>query len=90
MNEFKVGDIICGIKNSHYGVTNFGMKKGIVVAVYDEREFDFEDLDDFDDIKVKVLEHSSRTNVGAQYDVKSKFFNLIEPKNKLVVNFLNS
>lgn len=60
MNKFEVGDIICGIKGSDYGITDERMTKGVVVEIdigIDDHEDGDEDVLE-DGIRVKVLEHT--------------------------------
>lgn len=60
--RFKIGDIITGVKDSEYTVTNScGIYK--VVRVYD---------DGF--IRVSVVEHTNPFKIGNEYDVFSKYF----------------
>lgn len=70
--KFKVGDIIKGIDRAHYPYTNTGMTKGRVTKVY-------EDVPSGErDIRIEVLEHTSKYVAGAKFDVKSKYFELVE------------
>ena len=75
--KFKVGDIVRGVSNSPYAITDENMTKGEVVSV---RRFSCGD-----DIQVKVLEHKTKPEaIGRQIFAKSKYF---EPvcEHKLVV-----
>lgn len=53
MNDFKVGDIICGIANNGYSVTNEKMKKAEVLKIYDSS------------MQIKILSHEDKEKIGA-------------------------
>lgn len=77
-NKFKVGDYIFGTSRGVYGVTDSDMTKAQVIIVYDDEQ-----------ILIKALEHSSKYhqhNIGEDFSVLSKYFDLIEPKNKLLID----
>ena len=75
--KFKVGDIVRGMKNSPYGITNENMTKGEVIAVGS--------YEDDDDIIVKVLEHKIAPSAeGSYHPVNSKYFELYD-YNKIVI-----
>lgn len=56
MNDFKVGDIICGIANNGYSVTNEKMKKAEVLKNYDV---------DINVMLIKILSHEDKEEIGA-------------------------
>lgn len=56
-NYFKVGDIIRGINNNGYGITNGDMKKAEVIRSYGH------------DMRIKILEHEDSSNVGETFTV---------------------
>ena len=60
---FKVGDIICGIKNNGYGVTNERMKKAEVIKLY----YHSAGLN----MKIKIIEHEKAEEIGKEYVVKN-------------------
>lgn len=60
--KFKIGDIITGVDDCPYSVTNSNGTYE-VLYVYD---------DDF--IRVRIVEHIKLSNVGHQFDVESKYF----------------
>ena len=66
---FEVGDIICGIYNNGYGVTNGRMKKSKVIKTY------------YDNMKIKILEHENDREISNSYFVTNsdKKFKLIKP-----------
>lgn len=66
---FKVGDIICGIKNNGYSVTNERMKKAEVIRIYDTG------------MSIKVLEHENDKEISNTYTVlnNDKPFKLLKP-----------
>lgn len=53
MNDFKPGDIICGIANNGYSVTNEKMKKAEVLKIYDSS------------MQIKILSHEDKEEIGA-------------------------
>ena len=55
--KFKVGDIVKGIRNNSYGITNHRMTRAEVISA-----------DDYD-MKVKILEHDRSNRVGEKYTV---------------------
>lgn len=67
---FKVGDIICGIYNNGYGVTNEHMKKAEVVSVYSN-----------DNMEIKIIEHENNNEISKHYYVinSTKKFKLVKP-----------
>ncbi len=69
--KFKVGDIIKGIGKNRYSYTNTDMTKGRVIKVYEDVPAGERD------IRIEVLEHTSKCVVGAKFDVKSKYFELV-------------
>lgn len=70
--KFKVGDLIKGIDKNRYSYTNTNMTKGTVTKVY-------EDVPAGEcDIEIKILEHTDEFLVGNEFDVESKYFELIE------------
>ena len=56
MNDFKPGDIICGIANNGYSVTNEKMKKAEVLKNYDV---------DINVMLIKILSHEDKEEIGA-------------------------
>lgn len=56
MNDFKVGDIICGIANNGYSVTNEKMKKAEVLKVLEY---------DVNVMLIKILSHEDKEEIGA-------------------------
>lgn len=76
LHKFKVGDIVKGNSKSDekYIVTNSNMTRGKVTRV----------SNDGDTITIEVLEHKNMTfSDGKEYDVKSKYFDLVEEDPKL-------
>lgn len=71
--RFKVGDIIKGIGKNRYSYTNADMTRGRVIKVYEDVP-----SGEHDDIRIEVLEHTKKFVVGAKFDVKSKYFELVE------------
>lgn len=69
MSKFKVGDIIKGKENDIYKITDENMYKAKVIALYM-----------CGDMRIKILEHSCRQEIGEEYDVmnSSKLFELVE------------
>lgn len=67
---FKVGDIICGIRNNNYGTTNERMKKAEVVSVYSN-----------DNMEIKIIEHENNNEISKHYYVinSTKKFKLVKP-----------
>lgn len=67
---FKVGDIICGIRNNNYGTTNERMKKAEVVSVYSN-----------DYMEIKIIEHENNNEISKLYYVinSTKKFKLVKP-----------
>lgn len=65
--QFKVGDVIRGTDaaSSRYGITTKDMTRAEVVAVSGTR------------MSIKVLDHSSRSAIGDEYDVKMEYFELV-------------
>lgn len=75
--KFKVGDIVRGISDDVYALTDENMTKGEVVAVGSYEEDD--------DIIVKVLEHKIAPSAeGSYHPVNSKYFELYD-YNKIVI-----
>ncbi len=73
-NKFKVGDIVKGNSESDewYAITNSNMTRGKVIGVIG------------DTITIEVLRHKAMANkVGNEYDVESKYFDLVEESPKL-------
>jgi hypothetical protein len=73
--KFKVGDIVTGTQDSIYGVTNWNMAKGKVIAV---RVFKDKQV-----LDIEVLEHIRKSNNGMVYDnLYAQHFELVkdEPK----------
>lgn len=69
MGDFKVGDIIRGKKNNGYGMTNENMYNAKVIALKISGE-----------MRIKVLNHKCRQEIGVEYDVmnNSELFELIK------------
>ena len=69
MEDFKVGDIIRGKKNNGYGMTNENMYAAKVIALKISGE-----------MRIKVLNHKCRQEIGVEYDVmnNSELFELIK------------
>lgn len=59
MNDFKVGDIICGIANNGYSVINEKMKKAEVLKIYDSG------------MQIKILSHENKKEIGEIFYVKN-------------------
>lgn len=78
MSRFQVGDIIKGITDSPYSVTNVEMTKGQVTQVNEEDN----------NITVKVLEHKRNVYIGRSYHVTSRYFKLVSPKDTFRVGDL--
>lgn len=57
MADFKVGDIVRGLPNNGYGITNGEMTKAVVVCVTGG------------DIGIEVLEHFEEDYIGRVFDV---------------------
>lgn len=62
--KFKVGDIVKGIPDNGYSITNGDMYKGEVVNVSD------------DSIVIKILDHKSKKLVGKEYPVVWKEYQI--------------
>lgn len=62
--KFKVGDIVKGIPDNGYSITNGDMYKGEVVNVSD------------DSIVIKILDHKSKGLVGKEYPVVWKEYQI--------------
>ena len=60
--RFNVGDIITGVKDSPYSITN---SNGTYEVLY---------FYGCNYIRVRVVEHIESSNVGHQFDVESKYF----------------
>ena len=76
MDKFKIGDMIKGKTGSkkRYAITNEYMTKGEVIGVNDD-----------DEIKVKVLEHSTDKNtIGDVWWVDKELFELATPSKKSI------
>lgn len=69
MNKFKVGDVVKGVKDSIYACTDEQMEEGKVIKVIND-----------DKIKVKISKHATRSCIGEEFSVMSKYFELIRPK----------
>ena len=69
--KFRVGDIIKGTDKDRYAYTNTGMTKGRVIKVYDGAS------KGESDIRIEILEHTSGHLVGDEFDVESKYFELV-------------
>lgn len=66
-NKFKIGDKVRGSNRNNYSITGREMTLGEVVAL------------DYDQIKVKVLQHTRYpSEVGGTFWVDHKFFELVE------------
>lgn len=61
--KFNIGDIITGVENNPYSITNSNGTYEVLYA-YGDRSF----------IRVRVVEHIESSNVGHQFDVESKYF----------------
>lgn len=61
--KFKVGDVITGVKDSPYSITN---SNGTYEVLYIYHGGSF--------IRVRVVEHIGPSSVGHQFDVESKYF----------------
>ena len=69
---FKVGDIVRGLKNEEYGITNDEMLKAKILNVYE----------DVKKVKVEVLEHKESYYKGHTYTIEWKVLELINNENK--------
>lgn len=69
--KFRVGDIIKGTDKDRCAYTNTGMTKGRVIKVYDGAS------KGESDIRIEILEHTSGHLVGDEFDVESKYFELV-------------
>lgn len=65
---FEIGDIICGIKNNGYSITNERMKKAEVVRIYDKG------------MSIKILEHEDDKEISNIFPVlnNDKQFKLVK------------
>lgn len=70
--KFKVGDIIKGIDKNRCSCTGADMKKGRVTKVYGSAS------DEECDIRIEILEHTDGFFVGCEFNVESKYFELVE------------
>lgn len=61
--EFKLGDIIKGTNDSKYSITNKDMYAARVVELYKSGN-----------IRIRILDHLNRDNVGDTYIVNPKYF----------------
>lgn len=68
--KFKKGDIIRGLPNNTYAITNDEMTKGIVEEIYD------------DTMDVRVLNHIFESNIGitCTVDNNDRYFELVKSK----------
>ena len=69
---FKVGDIVRGLENAEYGITNDEMLKAKILNVYE----------DVKKVKVEVLEHKESYYEGHTYTIEWKVLELINNENK--------
>ncbi|MBK5242143.1 hypothetical protein [Clostridium sp.] len=69
LNKFQVGDIVNGVKNNFYSITDEKMTKGEIVKI-----------DKYGNLSIKVIEHKDLPlEIGETYnDLESKYFRLIE------------
>lgn len=65
--KFKVGDRVKATKDNHYGITGRDMEVGIVTEVGECGFFG-------GNMRVRVLKHKNKENVGFESPVKSRFF----------------
>jgi len=70
MSRFKVGDILTGISESPYGLTNSSSK----VVVEHTYLYDGEN-----DMLVRIIERRDNRHIEEEYLVNSKYFKLVEP-----------
>lgn len=85
MNKFKVGDIVKGIDEDRYGITNTKMTKGRVIKVRENGMF-----------VVKIIEHECKEYIGDEchdldprYFVLAKSFTKSDLKNDDIVTLRN-
>lgn len=78
MSKFKVGDKVRGTVYGRmaYAFTTDDMTLGVVVEP--------EKLLPGDDMRVKVVEHTDKSRIGCDFSVKSKYFELIEPRREFI------
>ena len=69
---FKIGDIVRGLKNEEYGITNEEMLKAKILNVYE----------DVKKVKVEILEHKESYYRGHTYTIEWKVLELINNENK--------
>ena len=69
---FKVGDIVRGLKNEEYGITNEEMLKAKILDVYE----------DLKKVKVRIIEHKESYYSGHTYTIEWKVLELINNENK--------
>lgn len=74
---FKVGDIICGIKNNGYDVTNEHMTRAEVVKIV--KIINNDDIDDI--MMIKIIDHKKVSEISKIYSVTNcdKRFKLVKP-----------
>lgn len=74
---FKVGDIICGIKNNGYDVTNEHMTRAEVVKIV--KIINNDDINDF--MIIKIVDHKKVSEISKIYSVINcdKRFKLVKP-----------
>lgn len=66
--KFKVGDIVKGINNNSYGITNQDMYKGKIIKIRKNGCID-----------IKILDHKVKNRIGDIFpDLNPKYFNFVE------------
>lgn len=67
--KFKVGDIVRGIKDAPYEITNEKMKRGEIVEL--RRGY-------MNDIRVRIVEHEVKDWIGIDLNVQSQYLELVD------------
>jgi len=72
--DFKVGDLVKGVEDSIYGITDQDMTKGEIIKVLENKN-----------VKVKILEHKHEGDVGREFTVDPKYFELVKETPKFQI-----
>ena len=69
---FKIGDIVRGIKNTRYAITNERMLEAKILNIYESTN----------EVVVEILKHEDKHNVGESFTIKKDMIELINNENK--------
>ena len=67
LRAFKVGDLVKGVEDSIYGITDQDMTKGEIIKVLENKN-----------VKVKILEHKHEGDIGREFVVNPKYLKMNE------------